>query len=241
MSPALSPVPGRWTIVALGDSVVSGPRCGCAPFVDRYAALVTRRTGHQTTVRNLGVGGSTSTDLLAALQPGGAEAAGLAGADIVTVTIGANAMGSARSEWQNGTCPGCVDRVAARVERNLSAIVRQVRVDAGRRPLEILVTTYWNVFEEPTVPGGDDPRTAAYVTMADRATSRANTAICAATAREQAACLDLYRPFKGDGSADASPLLAADLDHPSPEGHQVIASTLADYGWRELGVSTPAR
>jgi len=47
--------------------------------------------------------------------------------------------------------------------------------------------------------------------------------------------------LKGRDHSQPSALLAADLDHPSPEGHQVIASTLADYGWRELGVSTPAR
>jgi lysophospholipase L1-like esterase len=229
-------VPGRWTIVALGDSVVSGPRCGCAPFVDRYAALVTRRTGHPTRVRNLGVGGSTSAELRAALQPGGAEATQLAGADIVTVTIGANDMGSARAAWRERPCAACVDGVAATVATNLGAILRRVRVDAGRRPLEILVTTYWNVFEEATDPGSDDPDTADYVRMADLATSRANAAICAAAAEEKAACIDLYRPFKGDRSQDASSLLADDLDHPSAEGHQLIASTLADYGWRELGM-----
>ena len=197
----------------LEGSGVPGPLTRVWPLDDRGAGRLGRvraavRAAHRSStatprwspggpgirrrVRNLGVGGSTSSELLAALQPGGAEAAGLAGADIVTVTIGANDMGSARSEWQDGTCSGCIDRVAARLARNLSAILRQVRVDVGRRPLEILVTTYWNVFEEATDPGSDDPRTTAYVTMADRATSKANTAICARDG-QGAGCL--HRPL----------------------------------------------
>jgi len=65
-----------------------------------YRLVKDERTRYETTVRNLGVGGSTSTDLLAALQPGGAEAAGLAGADIVTVTNGSVNVGGLAAATQ---------------------------------------------------------------------------------------------------------------------------------------------
>ena len=238
-SPPQSPiadaaVPGPWTVVGLGDSVVSGSHCDCAPFITRYSSLVAEATHRATTVRNLGVGGSTSGDLLKALQPGGDAARRLRGADIVTVTIGANDMALARSEWEQDGCVTCFDEVAATVKANLVKIVRLARADAGRDPVEVLVTTYWNVFEEAV--DGQDPQPPAYAAMADLATSSANIAICAAAEQDNAACVDLYRPFKGDGSDDASPLLADDRDHPNAAGHQLIASRLAAYGWRELGV-----
>lgn len=230
--PADPEVPGPWTVVGLGDSVVSGSHCDCAPFITRYGTLVAQATHRSTTVRNLGVGGATTGDLLKALQHGGTATGRLRGADIVTVTIGANDMAVARSEWMQDGCGTCFDKVAATVKANLVKILRLIRADAGRDPVEVLVTTYWNVFEEAV----DEPAPAAYAAMADLATSRANYAICAAAAQDNAACVDLYRPFKGDGSADATSLLADDGDHPDAAGHQLIASSLAAYGWRELGV-----
>jgi lysophospholipase L1-like esterase len=230
--PADAAVPGPWTVVGLGDSVVSGSHCDCAPFITRYGTLVAQATHRSTTVRNLGVGGSTTADLLKSLQPGGTATRRLLGADIVTVTIGANDMAFARSEWQQDGCVTCFAKVSATVKANLGKILRLIRSDARRDPVEVLVTTYWNVFEEAV----NDPQTPAYAAMADLATSSANNAICAAAARGNAECVDLYRPFKGDGSVDATPLLAADGDHPDAAGHQLIASRLAAYGWRELGV-----
>ena len=181
------------------------------------------------------MGGSTSDDLVKALQPGGDAARQVRGADIVAVTIGANDMARARSEWEQDGCVTCFDKVAARIKANVVKIVRLARADAGRDPVEVLVTTYWNVFEEAAA---DDhsPQRAAYTAMSDLATRRANVAICAAAEQENAACVDLYRPFKGDGSDDASPLLADDRDHPNAAGHQLIAVRLAASGWRELGV-----
>jgi len=226
-------VPGPWTVVGLGDSVVSGAHCDCAPFISRYRPLVASATHRETTARNLGADGSTSDDLVQALQPGGDAARQLRGADIVAVTIGANDMARARSEWEQDGCVYCFDKVAATIKANVVKIVRLARADAGRDPVEVLVTTYWNVFEEAAAQG---PQQTAYTAMAELATSRANVAICAAAEQHDAACVDLYRPFKGDGSDDALPLLADDRDHPNAAGHQLIAWRLAAYGWRELGV-----
>ena len=226
-------VPEPLTVVGLGDSVVSGTNCPCAPFITRYGALVARATHRPTTVRNLGVPGWTTADLITALRRGGEVARRLPGADIVTVTIGANDMGRARREWAQDGCVACFDRVAATVRANVAKIIQLVRARTGTDPLEVLVTTYWNVFEEVPAAGGDD-EALLYGAMAARATSHANRAICAAANQGHAACVDLYQPFKGDDGHDASALLARDRDHPDAAGHQLIASTLAAHGWTEL-------
>jgi len=212
---------------------VSGNRCACAPFIDRYGDLVTQATHRKTTVRNLGVSGFTSGDLLAALRPGGDVAKRIHGADIVTVTIGANDMYPARVEWATDGCSRCFDRAADSVEANLVKVLDLIRADVARDPVEVLVTTYWNVFEEPA-QGGTNANDAAYGAMADLATRRANRAICAAALQQDAECIDLYRPFERGGVSHSVRLLAADRDHPNAEGHQVIASTLAAFGWGDL-------
>jgi lysophospholipase L1-like esterase len=199
--------------------------------------MAAHATHHATQVRNLGVPGWTTSDLVSALRPGGNVARRLPGADIVTITIGANDMSRARNEWAHDECVDCFARVAASVRTNVAEIIRLVRARVGTRPLEVLVTTYWNVFKEPPAAGRDDPDGPGYVEMAELATSRANHAICAAAKQRHAACVDLYRPFKGaHGGRDATGLLAPDRDHPDAAGHQLIASTLAAYGWRELGL-----
>lgn len=226
--------PTAWHVVSLGDSVVSGGPCDCWTFPGRYARLVTSRTGHPTTARNLGVGGTTTADLLASLRPGGPVAQVLRGADIVTVTIGANDLAPARWEWQDDGCQGCFDQAADTVGRNVTTIVARVRAAVGR-PVEVLVTTYWNVFKEPATHAAAAGRSSSYDVMARRATLLTNTALCAAAARTGAICAGLFVPFKGDGTRDARWLLDPDLDHPDAAGHQVIANALASHGWRWVG------
>ncbi|MGZ4593579.1 MAG: SGNH/GDSL hydrolase family protein [Actinomycetes bacterium] len=229
-----APSSPHWTIAALGDSVVSGTHCDCAPFVDRYADLVARATGGVATAHNLGVPGLTTDGLLTQLVDGSTAARTVSHADIVTLTIGANDMGSARARWQAGTCVGCFAAVAATVRANTAKILSRIRQLRRGARTEVLVTTYWNVFEET---GKDSPEGPDYGPMAEDATRRTNTAVCRAAAAGGAACIDLYRPFKGDGSADPTDLLADDGDHPDAAGHQLIAATLAAHGWRELGVA----
>jgi lysophospholipase L1-like esterase len=141
-------------------------------------------------------------------------------------------MVAARSEWWRDDCLGCFDRIGDIVRRNLTRIIRLVRADVGGTPVEILVTTYWNVFKEPRTAAAADGSWTPYDRMARRATLITNQAICAAATAGGAACIDLFRPFKGDGTRDARSLLGPDLDHPNARGHQLIATTLARHGWR---------
>jgi len=85
------------------------------------------------------------------------------------------------------------------------------------------VTGYWNVFLDGAVGRA---RGAAYVTGSDALTRAVNAGIAAAAERTGATYVDVYRPFKGDGDVDCTPLLAADGDHPDARGHRVIAEAL---------------
>jgi lysophospholipase L1-like esterase len=221
----------RHRVVGLGDSVVSGSHCRCAPFVSRYADLMARRTGSRVTSHNLGVPGLTTVGLLRQLgRPEVVEV--LRRADLVTITIGANDMGPARRSWESGSCTGCFLATADAIRDRTVAVLQRVAQVRGGRRTEVLVTTYWNVFEEATEGDG---HLRGYRAMAERATRRANDAICDAARASGAACIDLYTPFKGNG-VDPLPLLAPDRDHPSSAGHALIAATLARHGWRELGL-----
>ena len=217
------------SVVGLGDSVVSGRSCDCVPFVQRYGRLTASRTGAIVTAHNLGVSGLTSERLLDQLGRGTEAAEAVRGADVVTITIGANDMVPARSAYWAGTCQGCFAAAAATVRRHLIAVLQRVRTLRAGRPTEILVTTYWNVFKEPT-----ESSSAEFREMVERATARANAAICAAASTGNVACIDLYRPFKGSGDRDPTPFLAPDRDHPNAAGHALIAATLAQHGWKEL-------
>jgi lysophospholipase L1-like esterase len=86
----------------------------------------------------------------------------------------------------------------------------------------VIVTDYWNVFEDGDV--GRDDRGAAYLAWSDRLTRAFNAALCPRVAAAGATCLDLYAPFKGaDGRGDPTGLLAGDGDHPNAAGHALIA------------------
>ncbi|GAA0222341.1 hypothetical protein GCM10009539_04410 [Cryptosporangium japonicum] len=227
---AIAPTPGRWTVTALGDSVTAGSACDCAAFVDSYAALTRQATGHRVTTENLGVPGQTSTQLRASLTGDTGTARRVAGSDILIVTIGANDFAPALDDWESGDCDlACFRPVADSVRTDVAAIVHRIRTLRGGYPTAILVTDYWNVFRDGNA--ADDLGTD-YTTLAEQVTELADTAICGGAADAGAVCVDLYAPFKGDGSSDPTGLLAADGDHPNAAGHLLIAETLAAEGWQ---------
>jgi lysophospholipase L1-like esterase len=86
------------------------------------------------------------------------------------------------------------------------------------------VTNYWNVFEDGDV--GTAENGGSFQSWSDLLTRAANAQICEAARRGGATCVDLYSPFKGDGSKNPTSRLAADGDHPNAAGHQLIASAL---------------
>lgn len=229
---AAAPVPGGWLVTALGDSVTAGSACDCTAFVDTYATLTSRATGRPVTSRNLGVPGQTSTDLLADLSGDDDDTRSVAASDVVIVTTGANDFGPALDSWSAGDCSGaCFSAVAESVHTTIAAIVHRIHALRAGHRTQILVTGYWNVFPdgEAAASLGDG-----YRAIADQATRLANTALRGGATGAGATYVDLYAPFKGDGSRDPTGLLAADGDHPNAAGHRLIAESLAAQGWKHF-------
>ena len=210
--------------------MTSGHGCDC-DFVADYARLTAQATGRTVTSHNLGVDGWTSADLVDALSdPGSDQAAGVRDADIVLVTIGANDFYPGLSAWNDSGCSDadCFADDAAQVRANVEKVVGQIRTLRGGAPTQILVTDYWNVFEDGTRAVRDHGK--AYLDVARTATDAANAAITAGARAAGATPVDLLVPFEqADGGVDA--LLQDDGDHPDGDGHALIAKTLAAQGW----------
>lgn len=217
--------------MGLGDSVTAGTACDCEDFVHLYATSLSSRWHRVVRASNLGKGGLTSAGLLARLEDDATTRSQVAGADVVLVTIGANDFTPALRAWDDGsgqdqaTCGGaCEDADLARVNANIDAILRDVDQLRARRATLVLVTTYWNVFEDGDVAQAD--RGAEYLRWSDDLTRRLNDHIQRVARAEHAVPVDLYGPFKATGQRDPTPLLAGDGDHPNAAGHRVIASAL---------------
>ncbi len=218
-------------MVGLGDSVTAGTACDCQDFVALYAAGLARRWHRAVHESNLGTGGLTSAGLLAQLEHDSTVQSQVAAADVVLVTIGANDLVPALRAWDDGsgkdeaTCGGaCDDSDLDRVGTDVEDALRDVRQLRGGQPTLVLVTTYWNVFEDGDVAQAD--RGTAYLRWSDGLTRRLNDSLEQAAQDQDAVPVDLYAPFKADGQQDPTPLLAGDGDHPNAAGHRVIASAL---------------
>ena len=108
-----------------------------------------------TSVDNRGVPGATSSDLANDLGTG-EVASSVEAADVVLVTIGANDFGSTADAVHGQTCGDADDLACARsslaaLAHNLDVIVEHIRKLRGGEPTAILVTGYWNVYEDGDV------------------------------------------------------------------------------------------
>jgi lysophospholipase L1-like esterase len=224
-------VAGAHHVVALGDSVASGAACSCDPFPVLYARLLSQRTGTRVTVENDGVSGLDTGGLVAQLkEPDVADA--VRRADVVLVTIGANDFGDRHDQVVGGTCTGaggadCVSDELATLRSRLAGALVAIRTLRQGRPTSVLVTGYWNVFEDGQVArrsfGASGLRAALDLTR------RVNATIRAVSATSRAHYVDLFEPFESRGP-DIDALLASDGDHPDAAGHRLIATTLVDAG-----------
>ena len=217
--------PGTATVVGIGDSVTSATVCQCIGFVESYAARLPLAVGGPARAENLGAGGLTAAGLRTLMTQPGATSTGVAQGDILLVTIGANDLMPLLSRWQSSGCPkACYSSAVDAVGTALSGILAAARSLRGNRPTRVLVTDYWNVFADGDVArASDGPE---YLRWSDELTRALNVSICNAARNAGATCVDLYAPFKGDGSKNPTSLLAADGDHPNAAGNQVISAAL---------------
>lgn len=231
--PSSAPGSGRSTlhVVGLGDSVTSGEHCDCDDYVTGFAHLLAQQ-GPAVDVTDDGESGSTSDGLADELAGSGTAGrrvrSDVAHADVVVVTLGANDLGPALSAWRSGGCAAsCYAPEVEQMSADLTRVLDRVRTlddDHAR----VLVTTYWNVFPDGRVAAQTERQ--GYVAWSDAVTRQANAAIAQVAGAQGATLVDLYAPFKGDGSADPIGLLAPDGDHPDAAGTALISRTvLAAY------------
>ncbi len=232
--PSPSPVP-TWRIVALGDSVTSGGPCPCTPFPERYGRDLAQVRGVRTTTTNLGQGGQTSGGLLAELRdPRSPQAEAVRRADIDLVTIGANDFAGHHDDVTSGRCldgaaTACIGALLATMQRNVSATIDLIHRMRTGRPTAVLVTGYWNVFEDGAVARRRFPAAGRRATQ--RLTLLVNQALARASRQTGATYVGLYAPFEGPPThGDPTPLLGPDGDHPNAAGQALIARRLVAAG-----------
>jgi lysophospholipase L1-like esterase len=220
--PSPSPSSTTLDVVGLGDSVTSGANCDCDDYVTGFGRLLAKDTGTRVDVTDDGEAGSTSSSLADDLGGGDRDRqSDVAAADVVVVTTGANDLAPALSAWRSDSCPAsCYRPRVDQMEADLSRVLDRVH-SLGDGRARVLVTTYWNVFADGEVARKSER--AGYLTWSDAVTREANAAISRVAASHGATLVDLYTPFKGDGSADPTELLADDGDHPDPDGTAAIS------------------
>jgi len=217
--------PASVVVVGIGDSVTAAKVCRCTGFVQSYAAHLSPAQGGPARAENLGAGGLTAAGLRTLVTQPGPTSTSVATADVLLVTIGANDLTPLLSRWQSSGCSqACYSPAVEAVGSDLNGILAAARSLRGNRPTRVLVTDYWNVFADGDVARASDGP--AYLRWSDELTRALNVSICTAARNAGATCVDLYAPFKGDGSKNPTELLAADGDHPNAAGNQVISSAL---------------
>jgi lysophospholipase L1-like esterase len=205
----------RWDYVALGDSLAAGvgARRG---YVPRYAEHLQSDTGARLRVINRGLSGQTSTQLLHSIRNDPEMRKALGGAEIVTINIGLNDLGQARSSYRSGTCGGpqneaCLREVVDRVERNWDAIISEI---STLRSTENTIIRTVGLGYTPRSEGVFGP----YLDRVTRhiASSAADGGI----------------PYVEVRLADEG--MSEDGLHPNDEGYQVIAEQLRSLGYEPL-------
>jgi lysophospholipase L1-like esterase len=227
--------PAALRVVALGDSVTSGGACNCTAFPEVYGGLLGQRIGSKVMVDNRGVGGLDSAGLLGQLGQKD-DAAAVAGADVVLLTIGANDFGDHHDQVTAANCANaaggdCVSQEIGQLSGDLQRILARIRTLRQDKPTTVLVTGYWNVYEDGEVaqkafsPEG----VAATVDL----TRRVNAVVASVTGAQGAKYVDLFGPFEKRGK-EVTSLLAPDGDHPNAAGHLLIAQVLVQAGLPQL-------
>ncbi|MSS46267.1 SGNH/GDSL hydrolase family protein [Cutibacterium sp. WCA-380-WT-3A] len=216
---------GTLTTLGLGDSVPQGGPCtNCTTFVERVGTDMARHAGVKAAVRNESVSGYKTADVLTQLESTSAQSL-LKTSDLAIVTIGANdfdldALVSQCADSEESCVAGDVNDVTDRVR----TILERIKAGMTTPGATIAVTGYWNVGLDGKV--GRDMG-ADYVKVSTMVTEAFNANVKKIANDVGAVYVDVRTPFKGaDGRRDDTALLTDDGDHPSDEGHKVLAEAV---------------
>jgi lysophospholipase L1-like esterase len=214
--------------VALGDSIAAATICQCPRYPEVFGQLAAEALGQPVRTQNLAVNRTTSRGLLDVLDSPAYKPA-VEDADIITITIGINDINPCGDESDRA----CYESGIAEAASNLEAILDQIDTLQGDRPHMLRVTAYYN-FEigKPAVVELGPSYQAFYAEQL----AALNAAICASVTEHGGVCVELPPAFNGPaGDQDAGALLVGDHEHPSREGHRVIAEAIAAAGYAPLG------
>lgn len=238
-SATAGPAAGGETVsyVALGDSLATGAGATTS-YVAEYAAGLEARTGADLEITNLAVNGWTSTDLLTALAEDEAMRAAVAGADLLTVDIGANDLLGAIPFYATDTCGGddnlqCLRDATALVESQWAAILDEIIALRDGDAAGIATIDLYQPFV-------GNPRVADDLEVLRPVMDDLN-AVITEVAEERgipvATVHDAFHGPDGTGDPNATFLLSVDGLHPSNAGHAAIAEELLalDVDWAHAG------
>ena len=233
-------------LVAIGDSIpYNAPYdCpGCTSFVDRYAEAVAAATGRPVEPSNLSEHtGLTLPQLLAKLDT---LAPRLAEADVILVGIAHNSVELNADEpcgapLLEGEIPDwdaideeCAVEAAERHRVQLEELYSRIAaLREGRLTILRTVNRYndWIGWAPGNMSAEDEAKAKLVV-------DHWNPVLCETAEQNGFGCADIYRAFNGpDGLTPAGNLLAADHNHPSDRGNELIAEELAKLGFDPLAV-----
>lgn len=247
------------TYVALGDSICAG--YGLAdPENERYSSLIDKSIDllqlYECDAHNYGVNGQTSSELLAALEADTIHE--LHGADIVTVSIGANnvlgpsvtaltsyamnlliedeTMRNAANAAAYNAFVEATEAGIAQFESDIKAILAKINEYAP--DAQVVVQTVYNPYENVDMSLDFFAGTINMKDTADELVRRLNEIITANSRPLGYSAADVYDAFAGNvGYVNADGFDSVDLTkldpHPTAEGHRVIAETISAFIYTE--------
>ncbi len=226
--------------VAIGDSLAVG--VGATPgngYVPRYQQFLATDNNATVNLTNLGVSGSTSANLLNALQTNTTMRSALQSAQVITFNIGGIDLLVARNTYKQNqiSCGGvdnqdCLRSAVANFKTNWNGIIAEILALRANTSVSVRTIDIYNPFVNAdmfadTFPddGGlnDFQVFKAYL-------DEANNHIRTTTLANGISLGRVYRSFNGaNGTIDPGltfGLIAADLFHPNDAGHAIIADRL---------------
>ncbi|HWR34455.1 MAG TPA: SGNH/GDSL hydrolase family protein [Clostridia bacterium] len=223
-----------WKYVALGDSLAAGFTASQG-YVQRYSQYVQADTGASVTVRNMGVPGWQSGDLLNALRNDADFRAAVFSADIVTWDIGGNDLLSSYKLYLRGNCGGsdnqdCFRSAVANFRINWNGIISELL--ALSRPGKTILRTMdiYNPFVAEQMVLGNLGQTKPYL-------DAVNVHIESSAQQNGIRCAKVYLAFNGAQGLDdpvSKGLISIDGFHASDAGHKLMADLLRGFGYAPL-------